>query len=130
MQTVRGVQANTALQADERASDGEKMREKEEIYKDAIRKWGMEAQIIIAMEECAELIVSLSKVLRYGFSDTHEAVIEELADVEIMLEQMQIIFDYRLRTDGAEPKDWPSALKNTKEHKLWRLENTLLRSKE
>lgn len=61
------------------------------LYKEAISKFGTSAQIIIAMEECSELIKELSKVLR-GKCNV-DNVSEEIADVQIMLEQLKIIFN-------------------------------------
>lgn len=45
------------------------------------------------MEECAELIQAISKMLRYGSTlETESALIEEIADVEIMIEQLKLIY--------------------------------------
>jgi hypothetical protein len=43
----------------------------------------------MAQEECAELIQAISKYLRYG---TERSIIEESIDVEIMLQQLKIMF--------------------------------------
>ena len=61
----------------------------QEIYKSAITKYGEHTQIDMAIEEMAELTQALSKYKR-GKSHNVE---EEIADVEIMLEQMRLIFD-------------------------------------
>ena len=61
------------------------------LYKQAVEAFGTPAQIIIAMEECSELIKELSKVLR-GKCNV-DNVSEEIADVQIMLEQLKIIFN-------------------------------------
>ena len=60
-----------------------------DILQAAINKWGNEAQLDQMIEECAELIVAINH-LRRKKSDLLP-VLEELADVEIMLEQMSII---------------------------------------
>lgn len=52
----------------------------------AILKWGAEKQIKKAAEECAELIQALLK----GYNQ--ENIDEEMADVEIMLTQLKMIF--------------------------------------
>jgi translation initiation factor 2 alpha subunit (eIF-2alpha) len=62
------------------------MSEKE-IYRQAIDKWG---QITMVFEEMAELQKELCKSLR-GKENRIE-IAEEMADVEIMLEQMKILF--------------------------------------
>jgi len=59
------------------------------IYEKAIEKWG-DKQIIVAMEEMAELIKELSKHLR-GRENKKE-ITEEIADVEIMIEQLKLMF--------------------------------------
>ena len=59
------------------------------VYKEALDKWGA-AQIIILFEEMAELQKELTKYLR-GKENRIE-IAEEIADVEIMLAQMKILF--------------------------------------
>lgn len=64
---------------------------KDEILKSAIARYGENAQMIIAMEEMAELTKELSKFLRGAHNE--DAIAEEIADVRIMLEQLEIMFD-------------------------------------
>ena len=63
----------------------------------AIRVYGANAQIDVAVEEMAELTQALVKAKRYAtdkdFDRFRDNVIEEIADVEIMLDQLRIIFD-------------------------------------
>ena len=64
----------------------------------AIETFGMSAQVDMAIEEMSELTKALCKERRYkNDADKHtEAVanvIEEIADVAIMLNQLVIIFD-------------------------------------
>lgn len=61
-----------------------------ELYKQALDKWGAEAQICMVFEEMAELQKELCKALR-GKENRIE-IAEEIADVEIMLEQMKLLF--------------------------------------
>jgi len=63
-----------------------------ELYKQAIKKWGEDAQIQMCIEECAELIVKLSKRNRNSNGSTTDDIISELVDVEIMIEQLKIIY--------------------------------------
>jgi len=60
----------------------------------AITTWGENAQIDMCLEEMSELAKALLKWRRYGgdvfMSD--KAVLEEIADVQIMLDQMRILF--------------------------------------
>jgi len=59
----------------------------------AVGAWGKQSQLVICMEEMAELTKELSKNLRGRDNDLNVA--EEIADVEIMLEQLKLIFDIR-----------------------------------
>jgi NTP pyrophosphatase (non-canonical NTP hydrolase) len=60
----------------------------------ALDRWGLNAQSDQAVEECAELIVALNKhVKRSPKPGTLDAVLDEIADVEMMLAQMRIAFD-------------------------------------
>lgn len=61
------------------------------VLEKAIEKWGKEAQTIVAMEECAELIKECSKMLR-GQGNI-DLLIEEIADVLTCIEQLEIIYD-------------------------------------
>ena len=62
----------------------------EEIYDKALEKFGMEAQILMCIEEMSELTKELCKNDR-GVENSLK-IAEELADVEIMLEQIALIF--------------------------------------
>lgn len=68
------------------------------ILEDAINTWGAKAQIVKAMEEMAELIQALSRRLLCmclnapGGNAALENVREEMADVSIMLNQLELIF--------------------------------------
>ena len=67
-----------------------------EIYADAIDKWGVETQCIVAIEEMSEVIKSITKWMRLPFPEEENAIpsiIEEIADATIMLEQLRMIFD-------------------------------------
>lgn len=69
--------------------------EKEKIYKKALDLWGEEAQINMCIEELGEAIVELSKRYRKKNGTNSARILEELVDVEIMIEQMKLIFDGR-----------------------------------
>lgn len=56
----------------------------------AVEKWGIEAQADMAEEECAEFIAA-SKHHRRGKVPVEE-VIDELADIRIMYEQLALFF--------------------------------------
>lgn len=65
--------------------------EAQEIYRKLIEKFGEEKQTIIAIEELSELQKALCKCLRG--QGNFDNVVEEIADVQIMLEQLEMIFD-------------------------------------
>lgn len=60
------------------------------VLKQAIETYGAESQLNIAIEEFAELTKEICKHKRY--MDNTKAIIEEMADCYIMLEQMKMIF--------------------------------------
>lgn len=76
---------------------GEIKREKRVILLAAVRHYGGNNQIDVAIEEMAELTQALVKTKRSVTDEDIEMfrgnVIEEIADVEIMLAQLRIIFD-------------------------------------
>lgn len=68
---------------------------KYDIYKAALDKWGVDLQITMMVEECAELIKAVTKFKRNPNESAGIDVLHELADVQIMVEQMRFIFaDY------------------------------------
>jgi NTP pyrophosphatase (non-canonical NTP hydrolase) len=70
------------------------------ILKLVIDKFGIDYQLAIVQEECAELIQAISKLKRAGNSDhpgrTAKAAMnklyEEVADVQIMLDQIKLMY--------------------------------------
>ena len=62
-----------------------------ETMQKALDQWGLEAQIGQAVEECAELIVALQKyVNRTSQAGNAEKILDEIADVEMMLAQLRL----------------------------------------
>lgn len=57
-----------------------------------INHYGYEKQLDMCTEECAELIQAISKFKRKTGGKYTANLIEEMADVEIMLRQLKIIF--------------------------------------
>lgn len=57
----------------------------------AIEAYGKDMQLTVAVEEFSELIKEICKHKRG--SENRDAIIEELADCYIMMEQIEIIFD-------------------------------------
>ena len=70
------------------------------ILRQIIDKFGIDYQLAIVQEECAELIQAISKLNRAGSSDhpgraakaALNHLMEEHADVQIMLDQIRIMY--------------------------------------
>ena len=75
-------------------------QERQAVLEAALQKWGEAAQTDMCIEEMSELTKALLKVRRLHVSmigsEEHrsriEAVREEIADVQIMLDQMRILY--------------------------------------
>ena len=78
--------------------------DRQEIIERAISAYGMDAKILMAVEEMSELTKALCKVSRTIGTDKYAAVLEnvkeEVADVQIMLDQVRAIF--RFHTEAIE----------------------------
>ena len=66
-----------------------------ELYCEAIEKYGEHRQLVKVCEELSELSQAICKRfdVSLGYEPDVEDVVEEIADVEIMLEQLRIILD-------------------------------------
>ncbi len=66
------------------------------ILVDAVQTWGQDAQALMMIEEMSELAKALCKLYRAETEAAAEPAVEnireEMADVQIMLDQMKIIF--------------------------------------
>jgi len=83
----------------------------EKIYKDTINKWGQRAQLEMLQEECTELALATRKFIRKNDEDSRIQVANEIADVQIMIEQFLVMFpEAQVRID------------NEKTYKLLRLQ--------
>lgn len=61
-------------------------------------KWGHRAQIEMCQEEATELALACRKWLRKGGIEEYENLAEEIADVEILIDQLSIMYpDLRTR---------------------------------
>jgi len=60
----------------------------------ALDQWGINAQVGQTVEECAELIVALQKYInRTPQPGMVENILDEIADVEMMLAQMRLVLN-------------------------------------
>jgi NTP pyrophosphatase (non-canonical NTP hydrolase) len=66
-------------------------KQAQEILTAAISKYGKQAQMLMVLEEMSELQKEICKNFR-GKNNTEE-IADEIADVEIMLGQLRIMFD-------------------------------------
>lgn len=72
---------------------GRGMQHETDVFKAAIEVFGEAAQVTMVFEEMAELQKELCKWIRNGNSvELTQNIAEEIADVEIMLDQMKLIF--------------------------------------
>ena len=83
--------------------------EERKAFLEALRVFGSQNQITVALEEMSELQKELCKYLRNDASFSYANIAEEMADVEIMLDQMKILFQ----------RD--SAVKEQRQYKVKRL---------
>lgn len=71
--------------------------EESQICKQAVKTFGKEQQTMMFIEECGELFQAISKYKRgYG---PKENICEEIADVEIMLEQLKYVYGCHREVD-------------------------------
>lgn len=90
----------------------------EEIEREAAERYGIRSQSIVAIEEMSELQKELTKLLRGECENPVDHISEEMADVYIMLEQLEILLNNRAIID-----DW-------KDKKLRRLCDRLRKDSE
>lgn len=85
---------------------------RDEILKNALQHYGANSQRIVAIEEMSELTKELCKVFRGSENSAHIA--EEIADVRIMLDQMEIFFDCKKQVEIIESEKLQRLLKRMK----------------
>ena len=72
---------------------------------EALNKYGVEKQLLVCMEEPAELIQAISKAERYPNDEKYiDRLIEEIADVLICIEYLKKIYDI----DQSKVEKWES----------------------
>lgn len=96
------------------ALDYKNPADREQLYLNALLAYGELNQMIVAVEEMAECIQAVCKILRGGEDYRHLA--EEVADTDIMLEQIRMIHSLHDDVDA-----W-------KAEKLRRLEDRIRRT--
>ena len=96
--------------------------EKSDLYFKAWRKWSTELQINVLVEEMAEFIHAYMRAKRNNVILNY-AMFEELADVEIMVEQMKTILNNLPGSDGKTLYDNVIFEKNRKLERLEKMVN-------
>ena len=83
------------------------------ICRKAVEKFGVDIQQIVAMEELGELIQAISKIARWECSQSEDLetlseyidnLAEEIADVEIMLEQLKQCYGCHIQVNDHKRK--------------------------
>jgi hypothetical protein len=81
---------NEAFQLTANWGRGGMTAQRKKLYAQALKKWGAIRQLEMLAEECAELIVKVHHWKRGRI--VGELLLAEVADVEIMVEQMRVAF--------------------------------------
>jgi len=66
------------------------------MYKEAVEKYGKEHQLIVTFGELSECAAEIAKHMIPDREHNEEDLVDELADVHIMLQQMHIIYGNKL----------------------------------
>lgn len=94
----------------------------ENVLKKVIETYGINAQLDMVVEECSELIKAICKYKRYKSNGMDIAnILDEVADVQIMLNQIPLMFDKKCLNNLCAQDYIDLAI----ESKLDRLENRL-----
>ena len=88
------------------------LEQRQVVYAAALEKWGIDAQVGMLQEECIELALAIRKMQRGSSQKNFEAFIDEVADVQIMIEQV--------RSMG-----WDKQIDERVEYKINRLQKTM-----
>ena len=72
------------------------------VFKRAIDKWGEDSQVMMCMEECAELIATLKHYRREEVDA--KVVVDEIADVFLMIGQLIYMFGEEQVDDAVRAK--------------------------
>ena len=66
--------------------------ERHNVYVKALAIYGQKAQLEMAQEEATELALAVRRIIRKPTSESFFELCSEIADVEIMIEQMKAMF--------------------------------------
>lgn len=86
----------------------------------ALMKWGSDNQILQSVEELSELTAILLQSRRSNRKIDNKSVLEEIADVEIMITQLKIIFQEDKKLAASNFDNEYTAIFNEKAHKFYK----------
>jgi len=97
-----------------------------DVFEECISKWNVSSQLVMAMEEAAEVITGITALCR-GKEGALESLALEIVDMEIMLAQLVYILDkeYQKEYKTAKPGDYYELVASSKEFKIGRLKERL-----
>lgn len=87
---------------------------------EALMKWGKDNQIIQSVEELSELTAVLLQSRRKDRKIDNKKVLEEIADVEIMITQLKIIFQEDKKLAVSDFDNEYTAIFNEKARKFYK----------
>jgi len=67
------------------------IEQRRQVYVLAQKQWGKKAQMEMAQEEATELALAIRKQIRKNDDITFANLVEEVADMEIMIEQIDLM---------------------------------------
>lgn len=74
-------------------------KERDNTFHKCIDTYGKQVQVDMAVEEMSELTKALMKERRTNVDDARGAIIDEIADVRIMMRQLELIYDCEEEVD-------------------------------
>jgi NTP pyrophosphatase (non-canonical NTP hydrolase) len=95
-----------------------KIEERKAILQKALNTWGEVAQLDMVIEEASELIQAIQKYKRKPTEENSQHILEEMADVYIMLGQLEVLLDSYPAEGRPDLTEWVK-------RKLNRLQNRL-----
>ena len=101
----------------------------EELYDKAMELWGEEFQVNMLIEEMAELTHAIMKTRRHPVATWTYRVLEELADVSIMMDQMEQHLQSLPEDDSSGYSRWDTVLA-IRQQKIDRLQRRVERAEE
>ena len=76
------------------------MKTDKELFQAAIDKWGKALQLVMVLEETAELQKEVCKLIRGDWSSSRmDNVAEEIADVRLCVDQLEYMCGIRAKVD-------------------------------